>query len=38
MRNVGVTSSIVTEQWAIRDRLALTYDLGIFNLIMEVDG
>ena len=37
-RSIGVAMSVISECWAIKDRLALAKQLGIRNLEVELDA
>ena len=38
MRNIGVATNITTEFWALRDGLILASQLGITQLLVELDA
>ena len=38
MRRIGVTTSVTAECWALRDGLLLAFQLGIAQLVVELDA
>lgn len=38
MRNIGVTTNMIAECWALRDGLTLASQLGITQLLVELDA